>query len=97
MFGSVDNLLATKNWNCRGFYLQTLVEKQNPEAKSPNIMQCVGALSFCGTNITVSPKPTTTKCDQAKKVYSLGSGLYSVFHHKQFRVFCQFGGGMLTY
>ena len=29
--------LITKNWNCRSFYLQALFEKQDPEAKSPNI------------------------------------------------------------
>ena len=46
-----------------------------------------------GTNITASPKPAASKQNLAKKVYSLGSGLYSVFHHKQYRVFCQFGAG----
>ena len=38
--------LTTKIRNCRGFYMQTFSEKQNPEAKSHNIRLLFGAISF---------------------------------------------------
>jgi hypothetical protein len=41
--------LAHPPKNCRGFYLQTLFEKQIPEAKSYNIRLPFGAISFYTT------------------------------------------------
>ena len=49
-----------------------------------------------GTVTSPSPSPRVgTKLDPSKKMYSLGCDLYSVYHHKQYRVTCQLGTGFL--
>ena len=40
---------TTQNQNCCSFYLQTLLEKQNPEAKSHKSRLLLGVISFCTT------------------------------------------------
>ena len=37
------------------------------------------------------------KPEAAKKVYHLGEDMFSVYHHKHFRVVCQFGPGMAEF
>ena len=43
-----------------------------------------------------SPTVTTRPSVAAKKVYSLGDGLFSVYHHKHHRVVSQLSSGTVT-
>ena len=44
-----------------------------------------------------SPNTVTTRPSvAAKKVYSLGDGMYSVYHHKHYRVVSQLGSGRVN-
>ena len=41
-----------------------------------------------------SPVGTSRPSVAAKKVYSLGEDMFSVYHHKHFRVVSQYGAGV---